>query len=298
MKKTLLRWWYLLVVRTHAEGAAYSLGRLRAGWWKLFPPPEYYRRKKPIRVLREGVDFQITASDYMQWHVLAGRPDNSWRAAGEYLRNLPGQANLQVLDVGANCGAFSLKLAAFFKRNGINNVVIHAFEPNPAVLEVLEKNCALNEGLRQKIFIQPFGLGATEGVLPFSYSNENTGGGRFIEHGSSTTLQLPMKTLDQFVEQTGEARVAFVKIDVEGHEPEVLRGAEKTLAKFRPALYLEMTDSWFKQRNSSCVDLLNYLAALGYSLWLDIETGFAPIPLESMKNYDGHKQFNLLATHG
>jgi FkbM family methyltransferase len=72
-------------------------------------------------------------------------------------------------------------------------------------------------------------------------------------------------SLDDLVaDAPGQGRLAFVKLDVEGWEPRVLDGAEKTLREMRPAVFAEFNDRLLKSAGSSANDLLDRFTKLGY----------------------------------
>jgi hypothetical protein len=71
--------------------------------------------------------------------------------------------------------------------------------------------------------------------------------------------------LDDFVSDLVPTRISFMKVIVEGYEPEVLKGGWKTIEKYRPPIFFEVTEEWYKENNSSTREVLNHLRNLGYS---------------------------------
>ncbi|WOK05577.1 FkbM family methyltransferase [Imperialibacter roseus] len=250
--------------------------------------------KKEI-VVRDGVRFLIDRSDYMQWHILVGLPDNSWKTAAKKIERFDRYSTIHVFDVGANSGAFALKLAACFSDSYCDNISIHAFEPNPKMLKVLRDNCKLNPMLERMICIHPYGLGASNSMLPFSFSKDNSGAGRFDEKGTENVVSLTVKTLDEVCDNIEVNSLTFLKLDVEGFEPEVLKGARKTILRFKPAIYIEMTDKWFQQRGSSCKQILEYFWELGYQISVDNEKNLTPINRNDLHELESMFQYNILA---
>ena len=87
-------------------------------------------------------------------------------------------------------------------------------------------------------------------------NKENSGGSRIIDssydlisHENSSTVE--QIKLDDFVEINNINFVDFIKIDVEGFEPFVLDGSTRTLEKFKPDLYIEISPAWFKELGRS-----------------------------------------------
>lgn len=144
-----------------------------------------------------------------------------------------------LLDIGSNIGNHALALSDHFDE-------IHAFEPNPDVFVRLRGNIAANPGAR--IQAVNAGLGAKAGTLTFYRpleSSTNRGTGTFVRSQAPdqyTETQLPVVVGDDYVEgKLAGRRVAAIKIDVQGFEPDVLRGLARTLERDRPAIWLEVT---------------------------------------------------------
>ncbi len=75
-----------------------------------------------------------------------------------------------------------------------------------------------------------------------------------------------MTTLDEVTHELGLQKVDLVKIDVEGAEGTVLRGAEGTLSRFRPLLIIELDRSRKEVWGDSPEPILTYLERMGYAL--------------------------------
>jgi FkbM family methyltransferase len=153
------------------------------------------------------------------------------------------------VDVGAHRGHYAYRLSQLARS-------VVAFEINPELLVDLE---AYNPG---NLRIVPVGLSSTTAELPLFIPIRDdrplTGWASLnpanLPGASSYLTRLArVTTLDSF----DLDHVTFVKIDVEGHELEVLRGAEKTLARWRPMLLVEV-----KSQNSAAVE--EFLTNKGY----------------------------------
>jgi FkbM family methyltransferase len=147
-------------------------------------------------------------------------------------------------DVGANIGVYSV----VFSRLSGDASNVHSFEPVDHIRQRLASNAKLN-GL-VGLNVNDFALGSEPGTGEMHQIKE----GHF--RGGTSTLadtgvvdeigkqhfvarEVVVKTLDQYVVETRLARVDFVKIDVEGFELEVLKGASDTLSKYAPTIILE-----------------------------------------------------------
>ncbi len=133
-----------------------------------------------------------------------------------------------LLDIGANIGNHALFLAKNFD-------TVHCFEPNPVALARLGTNVDLNNS---PIVIHGVGLGAKDDNLPFYDAPGNLGMGGFKPNGVSNAV-LPIRRGDTYLADKGIANIDFIKIDVEGFEPDVLEGLAQTIARDRPVIVFE-----------------------------------------------------------
>ena len=251
---------------------------------KLVPLSNEYSVGEYRNVMRDGVLYRLDISDYVQWSVYANQPEHSWQYAGNDQRQMK-----VILDIGANVGQFSLKVAHILK-DRVNDFQVHAFEPSPFIFSALQTNLSLNNSLKQNVYLHPLALGNTEGQTYFSYSPSNSGGGRVSTEQTGSLVTIT--TLDNWFKKESLSRLDFIKIDVEGLEPEVLLGGREVIKKFKPDLYLEITDEWFRNRGYSSGWLFDLLESWGYNWWAD-NNG----KLESAENSAEakKKQFNILA---
>jgi FkbM family methyltransferase len=135
-----------------------------------------------------------------------------------------------MLDIGANAGFHALSAAGFFRR-------VIAFEPTPATADRMARSVALSGS--GNVEIERCALSNANGTATFAIDPTHCGTNR-IGTGAQT-LTVPMRRLDDLLAErgTGLGRVTLAKIDVEGHECEVLEGARETFARDRPTLFVE-----------------------------------------------------------
>ena len=162
-----------------------------------------------------------------------------------FLKNVPLQEGDVVLDIGANIGWYSLLLA----RNSPPSVRIYAFEPDPLNFELLTANLQLNNA--QKITGVPKALSdQRETKTLYLYPNKNRGRHSLIPlaKGNGETVEVTTTTLNDFVEEyaVDPARVKFIKMDVEGYEYHVLRGASRLLETV-PFVHTEFWPPYFRR---------------------------------------------------
>ena len=167
-----------------------------------------------------------------------------------------------VLDIGANLGLLTVLFSNLVGSAGR----VLAFEPNPRVLERLRRTVGEPGGENVEVF--PFALGSQEGELELWVPGDNLGMGSLVHnHGrtaSEGVARVSVRVLDDVLAGSGVVSIRLVKIDVEGFEAHVLRGAERCLREVRPHVILfEMNDPVPPGRHE--VPLM--LAAADYALY-------------------------------
>jgi FkbM family methyltransferase len=175
---------------------------------------------------------------------------------------------MTVLDVGANIGAHTV----FFATAAGDDGLVIAFEPQRAVYHMLCGNIALN-GLGN-VAAHHAALGRTLGsiaVPPLDYTRSNNFGGVSLGTAASG-YPVPLVTIDSLA----LPQCDLIKVDVEGMEHDVLRGAAATIARFQPVLYVE------NDREEKSAALIALLFELGYRLHWHVT------PLFNPKNYAGN----------
>lgn len=133
----------------------------------------------------------------------------------------------RVLDIGANLGYYALLFARAIGPDGR----IDCFEPEPQNLETLAENFRANR-LEESVRIHPVAVGEKAGSVRLDPGLN----GVVTELGA---LEVPVRRLDD-LDDLHDRPVDFLKIDVEGYEGPVLRGAARILARDRPALFVEI----------------------------------------------------------
>jgi FkbM family methyltransferase len=136
------------------------------------------------------------------------------------------------VDVGANLGWFSLVMGGAVAPGG----EVWAIEPMPPILPALKRNLKLNEKLQVRLF--EVALGQSSGAvdinvfsgLPHGHASVST-----LDRTDYTSHRVERRTLDELL---AGASPAFVKLDVEGSERDVLRGAEATLGAECPPVWM------------------------------------------------------------
>lgn len=159
-----------------------------------------------------------------------------------------------VLEVGSNIGAHTVPLAQMAGAEG----AVYAVEAQRLAYQTLCGNVALNALASVKAFHAAAGAEAGMIGVPMldPWRDQNFGG---LELGAEDASfeAVPVVKIDDWLLQD----LALLKVDVEGMELDVLRGARSTIERVRPALYVE-ADREMKSR-----ELLAFIEQLGYRMW-------------------------------
>jgi len=165
------------------------------------------------------------------------------------------------LDIGAHVGLHTIWMA---KRA---NLVL-AIEPDSRLFRILRENVSEN-GLEQKVVCKNVALSDKNGSI-WLYC-----GGLGLSTFSSKKVKLvrcEARTLDRIVEEEGLSRVDWIKIDVDGSEVKVLKGAFKTVRKSKPTMVIESSFGLSLRK------LTQLLHNLGYQTIIIEETSKAESP--------------------
>lgn len=170
------------------------------------------------------------------------------------------------IDVGANVGFYAVMMA-----QALPSRRVLAIEPTPAALARLRANLARN-GVADRVTVVEGA--AADGVGHFDLAvirgrEEYASFGPLVHSSVSGeahhTVRVPTTPLDDLVEASG-LTPGFVKIDVEGAEEAVLKGASRTLERDRPVVLAELNDDLLRQQGSSARAVLALLSDAGYVL--------------------------------
>jgi FkbM family methyltransferase len=227
-----------------------------------FPPNHYQYKKGSIRqVDRNGLNFRLDLSDFVQWRTFWGILDVGKERLISQIQ--PGDF---FLDVGANIGEICLHAAKQVGKQGM----IWAFEPIPITLKNLEHNISLNPSLHNLIQVFPFALGEKEeDEIAFIHPRKDNQGMIRIQPKGETEAVFttaPMRSLDRLLAKKSVRRIDGIKIDVEGYELKVLKGAKGALSQFHPWLFIELDDDNLQAQGDSAKELVGFLENLGYVL--------------------------------
>ena len=131
-----------------------------------------------------------------------------------------------LLDVGANKGEWSLHALAGASAAG-KTIQLHAFEPSAATREILQRNLSPYRGVE----VQALALSSTEGQANFFTNGIGSGTNSLSPISGTDTERVQLSTVDGFIRQRGIESIGMMKVDTEGFDLEVLKGAASSLAR-------------------------------------------------------------------
>lgn len=163
-----------------------------------------------------------------------------------------------LLDIGANIGNHSLYFSKYFK-----NII--SFEPNPFTFEILK----INTSHYPNVSINNFGLSTKKDLLYMSEDKRNLGGSKIYHNKEDIPSNLLVKEV--YLKQLDSLNIkastnsVLIKLDVEGHEIYVLRGAINFIKAYNPVICFEQHTNDFSEGKSAVIEFLD---GLGYEFYL------------------------------
>jgi FkbM family methyltransferase len=168
------------------------------------------------------------------------------------------------VDVGAHVGFFTMQMAATVGGSGH----VYAFEPFDPGAELLERSIVEN-GFEERVTFRRAAVGATSGTATLTFPVETlNSGGAYLLRGGTAPLTgnlkatVPLVALDNL---DLRRPVRFIKMDVEGAEPQVIRGAARLLREDRPVILSEVHPVQLERASGVTADeFLEQLRSAGY----------------------------------
>ena len=197
------------------------------------------------------------------------------------------QTGTDSIDVGVYRGVHSYEMSKYSDH-------VHSFEPNPVIFKELQKYLPQ---IIQNISLYNYALSEKSGKkilkVPIRDSRSNKSNyEEYYKMGLATIheknifenydeFEINSKKLDEF---NFEKRVSFIKIDVEGHEIEVLEGSKELIKKFKPTLMIEIEERHSKR---SLEESISYVCSLGYNVFCLKNKELVPFQkISSPKDYN------------
>lgn len=179
----------------------------------------------------------------------------------EFLRRHCGEGQT-VIDVGAHLGLFSVCAWQCTGRKG----KVYSFEPTPTTFALFQETIRINHAQE---YIKPVqaAVASQKGKVTFYLGEGDINvSNSIVAHPDRkrTGYEVQMLALDEFVEENNTGKIDFMKIDAEGAEMSVLKGARKILTEHRPICILGMHPNSILKFGDSLKGIWDLIHEMGY----------------------------------
>lgn len=248
-------------------------------------------RKDQRIIQRNGITYEVDLSEAIDLSLFLFGHFQGYVFSQDFIQLSPSPV---IVDVGANIGSMALGFAKTFPGSQV-----YAFEPTHYGFGKLKKNISLNPLLGPRIFpVQAFLSDKTvknsEMKAYSSWKVDSSSREKHPLHGGElmSAESIPSVTLDDFCQERGLSKIDLMKIDTDGYELTVLRGALQAIAKFKPVIIFEiglyllkergdtieeyfdlfnkLNYRWFNSENKRPISKENYLAEIPYRSTIDV----------------------------
>ncbi|MVM29670.1 FkbM family methyltransferase [Spirosoma sp. HMF4905] len=266
---------------------------------------ESFARKKARRVTAkypyEVNTFQLAKEgtvEFANWKNPLIPPKTITQAEINFFRRFATPGSFSI-DVGANIGDTTVPMALAVGKNGLTL----GFEPNPMTYEILEANAGLNKATSNIVPLR-YAITEEEGEFFYSSSEASFGNGGVSASASEADqhgkFKLPEKVkginLDKYLNENYKdylPKLSLIKVDVEGHDKDVLRSISALIDQYKPTLIAEcFSEATLDER----VELYQIVANHDYTLYyfgdFDENTEISQIGPHDMNRW---KNFNFYA---
>jgi FkbM family methyltransferase len=224
--------------------------------------------KKNRVIKRNGLNYEVDLSEGIDLSLFLFGNFQSHVTKNKFLNISP---DATILDVGGNFGIMALQ----FAKSAPHGRVI-SFEPTHYALSRFQRNLELNPDLKQEISVINSFVSdkttANPNIVAFSswkVSGEKEDGIKHPIHLGTrkSTEGVGSVSLDDFISTNNITRIDLIKIDTDGHEFMVLKGAEKSLEKYHPKVIFEVGQYVMKEKNIDFSFYLDFFTKLDYQLF-------------------------------
>jgi len=228
--------------------------------YRIAPMPELYNDLNSIREIeKKGIIYKLDLSDLMDWWFYWGFKDE----AHEFLFTKIKPGNI-VVDVGAN----KCILTSLFSDKVTKKGKVYSFEANPDSYLKSRSLIAKNSERLNNCVLIGKACGSTYSTMQIARTaKNNTGMDRLVSIDSTEGLgnNVEVVRLDRELENLES--IDLIKIDTEGFELEVLKGAKEILEKFKPKLFVELDKQNLDRYNANFEQVIEFLKPFGYSFY-------------------------------
>lgn len=249
----------------------------------LYKATTLFTGKEKRIIERDGVKYEVDLAEGIELSLFLFGKFQSHITKNPFL-TLPSEGI--VIDIGANVGLMSLQFASMVLKGRV-----YAFEPTHYALERLKRNISLNPQIADRIFVINSFVSEKSDVNPgiVAYSSWKVNGERSrddhpVHLGTPKSAEgVPAVSLNDFIEKEKPARIDLIKIDTDGHEYEVFKGADRVIMQYRPRVIFEIGLYVMDEKKISFNFYYDYFQRANYKL-IDTKSG-ATITMGNYKRY-------------
>jgi FkbM family methyltransferase len=200
-----------------------------------------------------------------------------------------------IVDVGANIGLFSVLAAQNARVGG----VVHAFEPVPENIEYFKRNAGLND-ISSKLQLNELAVGDKKGSLTLYISKEDIAihSASKAHASGKSSISVPMVSLDDYVKEN-KLKIDLLKIDVEGYDGFVLKGASEMIRTSTPTIFIEydpiaLVECGFSERDFTEILFKPYSHCFRVD---EVSSRIARISMSEVTNLKPYRNENFVLTN-
>lgn len=184
----------------------------------------------------------------------------------------------RIVEVGANLGYYTIAMAVMTGPTGH----VTAFEGNPRLSKLVERSISFN-GYGDRVTVRSQAASDRAGPISFSLSRANSGGGHAAVHPGWAPEGMDQVEVDGVrLDDVIEGEIDFLRMDAEGSEPLILRGAERLLRNPSIIVVLEWDIVQMAGR-TSVEEFASWLARMGMKFWrIEHDTSLTPVTAEKL----------------
>jgi FkbM family methyltransferase len=171
---------------------------------------------------------------------------------------------MKILDIGGNIGYYTLLMGKLIGNHG----KMWVFEPVDSYRQQNKWHIENNQ-FTDKITLFDFAISDAEGteVIAVDNTSATMHYNNLLPSSNERKEQIKLDTLDNVCEKFALPPIDFIKIDTDGHEPQILNGAQKFFAQQKPIILIEFAQLALDAAGSDVRKLKDSLESLGYTLF-------------------------------
>jgi FkbM family methyltransferase len=256
-------------LRAYSTHSPLQRGKVRAV--KVLAP--YLIGVEPTEVIvQDSVTMELDLQEFVQQYIYF----NLYEPHVKWLLQSLLQPGKTFFDIGAHVGYYTLLAARAVGPSG----VVHSFEANPRTFELLSKNVRRNK--LGPTLLNRVALADLNGEVKFCVDEIRPASSSLSGKGAEkkTELSVPSVTLDSYVANNRVATLDLIKIDVEGGEGRVFRGAQETVSRFLPDIIGEFSKEMLTRENGQEQEVIDLFKRLHYQAFTTWGSRLRPIAIE------------------